>query len=129
MTRRIALAVLAFCFALPVFAQTTLPITLTVDTMHSPEKILHVREVIPVHPGPMTLYYPKWIPGEHSPTGPLTALAGLHFSTNDKSVRGSAISSTSTLSTSTFLRALRNSTPRSTSSRRKASPLLTNCSC
>ncbi len=66
------------CLALPAFAQNS-PIALTVDATHSPEKMLHVRESIPVQPGPFTLYYPKWIPGEHGPDGPLIGLTGLHF--------------------------------------------------
>ena len=86
MIRRTALAALALSFALPAFAQTTSPITLTVDTTHSPEKILHVREVIPVRSGPLTLYYPKWIPGEHSASGPITSLTGLHFRADGKDI-------------------------------------------
>jgi predicted metalloprotease with PDZ domain len=34
----------------------------------------------------MTLYYPKWIPGEHGPTGPMTDVAGLKFSVGGKSL-------------------------------------------
>jgi predicted metalloprotease with PDZ domain len=30
-------------------------------------------------PGALTLVYPKWIPGEHGPTGPITDLVGLKF--------------------------------------------------
>ena len=30
-------------------------------------------------PGDLTLYYPKWIPGEHAPDGPVIDLAGLKF--------------------------------------------------
>jgi len=36
-----------------------------------------VHESIPVHVGPLTLVYPKWIPGEHAPNGPIANLAGL----------------------------------------------------
>jgi predicted metalloprotease with PDZ domain len=43
---------------------------------------LHARLSIPVAPGPLTLVYPKWIPGEHGPTGPVSDLAGLVFSAN-----------------------------------------------
>jgi predicted metalloprotease with PDZ domain len=77
-------AALAFCLAFPAFAQSH--ITLTVDTSHSPQKILHVHEVIPVQPGPVTLYYPKWIPGEHGPDGPLNAVTGLHFMAGGKEI-------------------------------------------
>lgn len=86
MIRSLVAAALAFCFALPALAQTTSPITLTVDTTHSPEHILHVREAIPVHPGQLTLYYPKWIPGEHAPDGPIASVAGLHFRADGKDV-------------------------------------------
>lgn len=86
MTRNFVPAALVFCLAFPVLAQSTSPIALTVDTTHSPEKILHVREVIPVHSGPVTLYYPKWIPGEHSPSGPISAVTGLHFSANNQDI-------------------------------------------
>jgi predicted metalloprotease with PDZ domain len=76
--------VFAFGLALPTFAQSH--ISLVVDTTHTQEKILHVHEVMPVQTGPLTLYYPKWIPGEHSPTGPLGAVTGLHFIADGKDV-------------------------------------------
>ena len=55
------------------------PITIAVDATDGPRKILHAQLEIPVKPGPLTLFYPKWIPGEHGPTGPITDLAGLKF--------------------------------------------------
>ncbi len=61
-------------------------ISLTVDTTQSPLKILHVSETIPVEPGPLTLNYPKWIPGNHSPSGPISSLTGLKFEANGKMV-------------------------------------------
>jgi predicted metalloprotease with PDZ domain len=61
-------------------------IALTVDTTQSPLKILHVSEVIPVKPGALTFYYPKWIPGDHSPSGPIANLTGLKFQANGKVV-------------------------------------------
>jgi len=56
------------------------PITLHVDATDAPRKVLHARLRIPAGPGPLTLAYPKWIPGEHSPTGPITDLVGLKAS-------------------------------------------------
>jgi len=41
---------------------------------------------MPVKPGPLTLYYPKWIPGEHGPNGPVASLSGLKFSANGKTI-------------------------------------------
>src|SRR5206468_6337298 len=61
-------------------------ITLEVDARDAPQKIFHSRLVIPASPGPPTLYYPTWIPGEHGPTGPITDLAGLRVSVGGKTV-------------------------------------------
>lgn len=52
-------------------------ITLSVDATEAPRKIFHAHLMIPAEPGPLTLYYPKWIPGEHGPTGPIGGLAGV----------------------------------------------------
>jgi predicted metalloprotease with PDZ domain len=60
------------------------PIRLAVDATQAPQKILHAHLQIPVRPGPITLYYPQWIPGEHMPTGPISDLAGLRFSAGGK---------------------------------------------
>jgi predicted metalloprotease with PDZ domain len=61
-------------------------ITLAVDATEAPRKILHAREIIRVSPGPLTLLYPKWIPGEHSPTGPVVDLAGLKITAGNTTV-------------------------------------------
>jgi predicted metalloprotease with PDZ domain len=61
-------------------------ITLAVDATDAPKKILHARTTIPVAPGPLSLSYPKWIPGEHGPTGPLTDLAGLRVTAGGRSI-------------------------------------------
>jgi predicted metalloprotease with PDZ domain len=55
-------------------------ITLSVDATEAPRKIFHAHLVIPSAPGPITLLYPRWIPGEHGPTGPLQNLANVRFS-------------------------------------------------
>lgn len=59
-------------------------IQLTVDATKTPQKLLRAHLVLPVKPGPLTLYYPKWIPGEHGPDGPITSLTGLKFEGNGK---------------------------------------------
>jgi predicted metalloprotease with PDZ domain len=58
-------------------ADTNRPIELGVDATEAPRKLLHARLLIPAKPGPLTLYYPKWIPGEHMPNGPINDLSGL----------------------------------------------------
>ena len=63
------------------------PITLSVDLTDAPRKILHATEVMPVTAaGPMTLVYPKWVPGEHGPTGPLVNMAGFEITADGKRV-------------------------------------------
>jgi len=58
---------------------TTPPITIAVDASNAPGKIFHAIEVLPVQPGENIFYYPKWIPGEHGPTGPVVDFAGMKF--------------------------------------------------
>jgi predicted metalloprotease with PDZ domain len=65
-----------------VWSQPDPAMTLTVDATQAPLKILRTHMEIPVKPGPLTLYYPKWIPGEHEPDGPVANLAGLKFTGN-----------------------------------------------
>ncbi|HET7586666.1 MAG TPA: M61 family peptidase [Gammaproteobacteria bacterium] len=60
------------------------PIQISVDLTDVSQKIFHAHLVMPVQPGPLTLYYPKYIPGEHGPTGPLVNLTGLVFTANGK---------------------------------------------
>jgi predicted metalloprotease with PDZ domain len=71
-------------FACSAFAAEA--ISITVDATRSPRKLLHVKLVIPVNPGPLTIYYPKWIPGEHGPSGPVANLTGLKFDAEGKNV-------------------------------------------
>src|SRR5882762_615696 len=47
-----------------------------VDAREAPRGILRVHLLLPVSAGPLTLVYPKWLPGRHGPAGPITNLAG-----------------------------------------------------
>jgi predicted metalloprotease with PDZ domain len=58
-----------------------------VDASDAPRKIFHAQLRIPAKPGTLTLYYPKWIPGEHGPTGPITDLTGLKFTASGKTLK------------------------------------------
>src|SRR5438445_4514876 len=60
----------------PATAQTSM--TLDVDATDAPLKILHATMTMAAKPGPATLFYPKWIPGEHMASGPIPNLTGLH---------------------------------------------------
>jgi predicted metalloprotease with PDZ domain len=58
------------------------PVQLNVDATDAARGILHARLIIPAAPGELTLYYPKWIPGEHMPSGPINNVTGLKFAAN-----------------------------------------------
>jgi|HubBroStandDraft_6_1064221.scaffolds.fasta_scaffold80941_2 predicted metalloprotease with PDZ domain len=88
--------VLTLCFAAvtPIVAQkraaakTPPPtIIIAVDASDAPRKIFHAQLTIPAATGTLTLYYPKWIPGEHGPTGPIQDLAGLRFTANGQALK------------------------------------------
>jgi predicted metalloprotease with PDZ domain len=55
-------------------------ISVQVDLTDTIRGVVSVHETIPVASGPLTLLYPQWIPGHHSPTGPLSKLGGLFIS-------------------------------------------------
>jgi predicted metalloprotease with PDZ domain len=85
LVRRVAaLILILFVIAphTPLLSASAPHITLTLDATQAPRKIFHARMTIPVSPGSLTLYYPKWIPGEHGPTGPIQELTGLKFTAN-----------------------------------------------
>jgi predicted metalloprotease with PDZ domain len=82
---RAAAAAAAFALFVPgtgfADAQTgPAPISVHVDASRAVQGLLGVHETIPVSPGPLTLIYPKWIPGEHSPSGAIANVAGIHIS-------------------------------------------------
>jgi len=47
-----------------------------VDAREASRGVLKVHLRLPVSAGPVTLVYPKWLPGRHGPAGPITNLAG-----------------------------------------------------
>jgi predicted metalloprotease with PDZ domain len=106
--RAIASAALAVLIALPAFAQPSpgpqpLPLppaiaepqdvaypgvlTLEVDATDLDRRIFRIRQQIPVTgPGPMTLLYPQWVPGGHSPRNPIFSVAGLTVKANGQAI-------------------------------------------
>jgi predicted metalloprotease with PDZ domain len=55
-------------------------IAISVDLTDTDHRVFRVKETIPVSPGPMTLWYPEWLPGNHGPRGPIDSLTGLILS-------------------------------------------------
>jgi predicted metalloprotease with PDZ domain len=76
----------AFCLNAQPQSRSSEPIRISVDATHAAQKILHAQLEIPAPPGPLTLYYPKWMPADHSPDGPIANLAGLKFASGGKPI-------------------------------------------
>lgn len=82
----IALALSMSCLAQATIPQAASLVALKVELPNPAQKLLYVHETIPVAAGPLTLYYPKWIPGDHSPDGPVNELMGLEVSANGQRI-------------------------------------------
>ena len=90
LSRILRVVCLSFCvifFSLPGWSAAPPTVTIFVDATWAPRKIFHARLKIPASAGDLTLYYPKWIPGEHAPDGPVVDLAGLKFSASGKALK------------------------------------------
>ena len=59
---------------------------LHVDATDLDHRVFRVHEEIPAVAGPLTLLYPQWLPGNHSPRGPIDKLAGLSISGNGQPI-------------------------------------------
>jgi predicted metalloprotease with PDZ domain len=84
---RILGVVCAAALTVSSFAATRPTVTIAVDATTAPRKIFHASLKIPATAGDFVLYYPKWIPGEHAPDGPVDDLAGLKFSASGKTLK------------------------------------------
>ncbi len=63
-------------------------IKLDVDARDTERHIISVHETLPVQKaGDLVLLYPKWLPGDHSPTGPLAALGSLVIRSGETNIR------------------------------------------
>ena len=106
--RSILLASATLLLSAPLFAQNSQPaapvarrapeplrdvtypgvLTLEVDASDTRQGLFRVRETIPVaRSGRLTLRYPRWLPGNHAPTGTIEAIAGLTFTGGGRTLR------------------------------------------
>jgi len=84
---RTALVLTGACAAaLFAASATATPITLDVDARDVQHGIQHARVTLPATPGVMNVVYPKWIQGEHSPSGPIVQVTGLKFTAGDRTL-------------------------------------------
>ncbi len=61
-------------------------ISLLVNVTNVSDRILNVHETIPIKGRDITLLYPEWLPGTHSPSDPAGELAGLVVTANGKRI-------------------------------------------
>ena len=61
-------------------------ISLLVDVTNVTDRVLNVHETIPIKGRDITLFYPEWLPGTHSPSDPVSELAGLVVTANGKRI-------------------------------------------
>ncbi len=90
---RLASFVVACCAALPAVAAPAprdVPypgtLTLSLDATDLDHRLFTIHETIPVSPGPLTLLFPRWLPGDHGPYGKPGRLAGLVIHANGQRV-------------------------------------------
>ncbi|MGA8938124.1 MAG: PDZ domain-containing protein [Acidobacteriaceae bacterium] len=62
------------------------PIQIHANLTDAPRKIYRADVVLPVHPGPLDLITPEWIPGAHGPDGPIHDITGIHFEVDGKTI-------------------------------------------
>jgi predicted metalloprotease with PDZ domain len=75
--RRFLLVVGFFVFSLFSLVAGAQSMQVSVDLHDAPRNLYHSQLTIPVKPGPLTLVYPKWIPGNHRPSGPIANVTGV----------------------------------------------------
>jgi predicted metalloprotease with PDZ domain len=77
------------CAALACLALASVPafgadVIVSIDAGDLVRRHLQTHESLAVKPGPLVLVYPKWIPAEHAPAGPLDSIIGLEITANGK---------------------------------------------
>src|SRR5437868_12377456 len=82
--RILLLLMLLVAFTAILSGQTTGSIRIDLDATEAARNVLHVHEKIDVKPGEFALFFPKWIPGEHAPTGTLNDMMNLSFTAGGK---------------------------------------------
>jgi len=80
-------AILILSINVPAWGQAQKPpIQITADLSDVPRKLFHAEVDLPVTAGPLTLITPKWIPGDHRPTGPVDSITGVVFTANGQTL-------------------------------------------
>jgi predicted metalloprotease with PDZ domain len=77
---------LFICLSASTILGQTPPTRISVDATDATRRLYHVKMTLPVKPGPLTLLYPEWIPGEHGPTGPVTDLVNVRITAGGQTI-------------------------------------------
>jgi predicted metalloprotease with PDZ domain len=77
--RRLRNLSLPLCWFFLVPSLAAQAIRLHIDITDAPRNIYHAHMQIPAHAGEMSLVFPKWIPGNHRPSGPIGGLTGIRM--------------------------------------------------
>ena len=77
-------AAFLFLVLCAVSAAAQVNIRLNVDASEAFRNIVHVKESLDVRGGDIDLFYPKWIPGEHSPTGTINDIVNFFVTADGK---------------------------------------------
>jgi predicted metalloprotease with PDZ domain len=78
---------LLFCFLFLTVRFEGQSIRLHVDLTDAPRNLYHARLEIPVQAGDVALVFPKWIPGNHRPSGPIGGLTGIRMEAAGRTLR------------------------------------------
>jgi predicted metalloprotease with PDZ domain len=87
MTLRSSILLTAALVASAATLAAQVPIKITADLSEAPRRLYHAEVDIPAKPGPLTLTTPKWIPGNHRPTGPVDDITGVVFTANGETLK------------------------------------------
>ncbi len=85
--RRDLLVAAPLLFAASSLLAQKAPIVITADLSDAPRKLYHAEVDIPVKAGIVSLTTPKWIPGNHRPTGPVDDITGVVFTANGQTLK------------------------------------------
>ena len=86
-SRTVLLSAAPLLFAASIVLAQKTPISITADLSDAPRKLYHAEVDIPVKAGIVSLTTPKWIPGNHRPTGPVDDITGVVFTANGQTLK------------------------------------------
>jgi predicted metalloprotease with PDZ domain len=80
------ISAVSFLLATALLSAQDSPVRIRVDATDAPRRLFRIQMTMPAKPGPMTLLYPQWIPGEHGPTGPIANLVGIKIQAGGQTI-------------------------------------------